>query len=69
MIGMEDDTLHFPEGVHEDDVGTELVGVVTLREDQWSLLASLEFRPAHRARVNISSPSLLELHHSQTESG
>jgi len=28
---MEDDILHFPEGVHEDDVGTR---IVALREDR-----------------------------------
>ena len=34
-IGMEDDILHFPEGVHEDDVvGTGLDGMVALREDR-----------------------------------
>ena len=32
---MEDDILHFPEGVHEDDVvGTGLVGMVALREER-----------------------------------
>jgi len=34
-IGMEDDILHFPEGVREDDVvRTGLVGMVALREDR-----------------------------------
>ncbi len=32
---MEDDILHFLEGVHEDDVvGIEFVGMVALREDR-----------------------------------
>jgi hypothetical protein len=31
---MEDDILHFLEGVHEDNVGTGLIGMVALREDR-----------------------------------
>jgi hypothetical protein len=34
-IGMEDDILHFLEGVHEDDVvGTGLNGIVAIQEDR-----------------------------------